>query len=56
LKIWDLDNADYLHLVPIKEKRKKEKELAAEADEKSGDEETPPGTPGPAGNESIQDK
>jgi hypothetical protein len=22
-KIWDLDNADYLHLMPIKEKRKK---------------------------------
>jgi hypothetical protein len=55
-KIWDLDNADYLHLVPIKEKRKKEKELAAEADEESEDEETPPGTPGPAGNASIQDE
>jgi hypothetical protein len=49
-KIWDLDIADYLHLMPIREKRKKEKELAAEADEESGDEETPPGTPGPAGN------
>jgi hypothetical protein len=32
-KIWDLDNADYLHMLPIKEKRKKAKELAAEADE-----------------------
>jgi hypothetical protein len=42
--------------MPIKEKRKKEKELAAEADEESGDEETPPGTPGSAGNESIEDE
>jgi hypothetical protein len=50
-KIWDLDNADYLHLMTIKEKLKKAKELAAEADE-----ETPPGIPGPAGNESIQDE
>jgi hypothetical protein len=55
-KIWDLGNADYLHLMPIKEKRKKKKELATEADEESGDEETPPGTPGPTGNESIQDE
>jgi hypothetical protein len=55
-KIWDLDNADYLHLMPIKENCKKAKELAAEADEKSEDEETPPGTPGPASNESIQDE
>jgi hypothetical protein len=53
--IWDLDNANYLHLMPIKEKHKKAKELAAEADEESGDEETPPGTPGPVGNEIIQD-
>jgi hypothetical protein len=30
--------------------------LAAEADKESGDEETPPGTPGPAGNESIKDE
>jgi hypothetical protein len=28
-KIWDLDNAAYWHLMPINEKRKKEKELAA---------------------------
>jgi hypothetical protein len=55
-KIWDLDNADYVHLMTIKEKRKKEKDLAAEADEESGDEETPPGTSGPAGNESIEDE
>jgi hypothetical protein len=54
--IWDLDIADYLHLMPIEEKRKKEKELAAEANKESGDEETPPGTPGPAGNESIEDE
>jgi hypothetical protein len=40
--------------MPIKEKRKKAKELAAEADEESEDEETPPGIPGPAGNENIQ--
>jgi hypothetical protein len=53
-KIWDLDNADYLHLVPIKEKRNKERELAAEAAEESGDEETPPGIPGPVGNDNIQ--
>jgi hypothetical protein len=32
------------------------KELAAEADEESGDEETPPGTQGHAGNGSIQDE
>jgi hypothetical protein len=55
-KIWDLDNADYLHLMPIKEKCKKAKELAAEASEESGYEETPPETPGHAGNESIQDE
>jgi hypothetical protein len=30
--------------------------LAAEADEESEDEETPPGTPGPAGNDSMQDE
>jgi hypothetical protein len=55
-KICDLDIADYLHLMPIKEKRKKEKELAAEANEESGYKETPPGTPWPAGNESIEDE
>jgi hypothetical protein len=55
-KIWDIYNADYLQLMPIKEKRKKSKELAAEADKESEDEETPPGTPGPAGNESIHDE
>jgi hypothetical protein len=33
-KIWDIDNADYLHLMPIKENRKKAKELAAEAGKK----------------------
>jgi hypothetical protein len=32
-KIWYLGNADYFHLMPIKEKCKKEKELAAEAEE-----------------------
>jgi hypothetical protein len=52
----DLDNADYLHLMPIKEKRRKAKELAAETDKESRDEETPPGTPGPGGNEIIQDE
>jgi hypothetical protein len=55
-KICDLEIADYLHLMPIKEKRKKEKELVAEANEESGQEETPPGTPGPAGNDSIEDE
>jgi hypothetical protein len=55
-KMWDLDNAYYLHLMPIKEKRKKAKELAAEADEESGDEETPHVTPGPAVNESTHDE
>jgi hypothetical protein len=29
--MWDLDNADYMHLMQIKEKLKKAKELAAEA-------------------------
>jgi hypothetical protein len=43
-KIWDLRKAQ------------EEKELAAEAKEEGGDEETPPGTPGPAGNESIEDE
>jgi hypothetical protein len=55
-KICDLEIADNLHLMPIKEKGKKEKELVAEANEESGEEETPPGTPGPAGNESIEDE
>jgi hypothetical protein len=55
-KIWDLDNADYFHLMPIEEKCKKAKELAAEAEKESEDEETHPGTPGPTGNESIQDE
>jgi hypothetical protein len=55
-KICGLEIADYLHLMPIKEKRKKEKELVAEANEESGEEETTPGTPGPAGNESIEDE
>jgi hypothetical protein len=55
-KIWDLDIADYLHLMPIKEKLKKEKELHVEADKEIGDEETPPGTPWPASNESIEDE
>jgi hypothetical protein len=51
-----LDNAEYMHLMPIKEKRKKARELDEEADKESEDEETPPGTPGPAGNEHIQDE
>jgi hypothetical protein len=42
--------------MPIKENCKKEKELAAEANEESGDEETPPGTPGPDGNQSIDNE
>jgi hypothetical protein len=54
--MWVLENADYVHLMPIKEKRKKVRELAAEAEEESEDEETPPGTPGPAGNDHIQDE
>jgi hypothetical protein len=54
-KIWVLDNADYMHLMP-KKKSKNTKELVAEADEESEDEDTPPGTPGPAGNENIQDE
>jgi hypothetical protein len=36
-----------MHFMPIKEKCKKERELAAEANEESEDEEIPPGTPGP---------
>jgi hypothetical protein len=55
-KMWDLNNADYFHLMPIKEKRMKAKEFSAEAYEESEDEETPPGTPGPVGNDSIQDE
>jgi hypothetical protein len=44
-EIWDSDKADYIRLVPLKEKRKREKELAADADEESDVEETHPGTP-----------
>jgi hypothetical protein len=44
-EIWDSDRADYIHLMPLKEKRKREKELAAVADEESDVEETHPGTP-----------
>jgi hypothetical protein len=32
-KKWVLENAEYMHLMPIKEKRRKERELAAEAEE-----------------------
>jgi hypothetical protein len=38
--------------MPLKEKRKREKELAAEADEESDVEETHPGTPESAGHDS----
>jgi hypothetical protein len=55
-KIWVLGNADYMHLMPIKEKRKKERELAAEAEEEGEDEENPPGAPGTTGNEHVQDQ
>jgi hypothetical protein len=30
---WVLENADYMHLIPIKEKCKKARELAEEAEE-----------------------
>jgi hypothetical protein len=42
-----------MHLMPLKEKRKREKELAAEAEEESDVEETHPGTPGSAFNDST---
>jgi hypothetical protein len=52
-EIWDSERADYMHLMPLKEKRKREKELAAEAEEESEVEETHPGTPGSAVNDST---
>jgi hypothetical protein len=52
-EIWDYDRADYIHLMPLKEKRKREKELAAEAKEESEVEETHPGTPGSAVHDST---
>jgi hypothetical protein len=57
-KMWVLENADYMHLMPIKEKCKKKRELTAEAEDEGEDEyeETPPGTPGTAENEHIQDQ
>jgi hypothetical protein len=47
-EMWVLENADYIHLMPIKEKRKKARELAAEAVAEGEGEDTPPGTPGTA--------
>jgi hypothetical protein len=55
-KMWLLDNADYMQLIPIQEKRKKARGLATEAEEEGEDEETPPGTPGPTGNEHLHDE
>jgi hypothetical protein len=55
-KMWVLEISDYMHLMPIKEKRKKAREFTAEAEEEGEDEETPPGTPGPASIEHIQDQ
>jgi hypothetical protein len=54
-EIWDSERADDMHLMPLKEKRKREKELAAEAEaeEESEVEETHPGTPGSAVNDST---
>jgi hypothetical protein len=42
-EIWDSEKADYIHLMHLKEKCKREKELAAEADEESDIEVTHPG-------------
>jgi hypothetical protein len=57
-KIWVLENANYMHLMPIKEKQKKERELNTEAEEEGEDEDedNSPGTGGTAGNENIQDQ
>jgi hypothetical protein len=55
-KIWVLENANYMHLMPIKEKRKNERELAAEAEEEGDDEENSPDTGGTAGDEHIEDQ
>jgi hypothetical protein len=52
-EIWDSERADYIHLMPLKEKRKREKESAAEVEEESEVEETHPGTPGSAVNDST---
>jgi hypothetical protein len=52
-EIWDSDRADYIHFMPLKEKRKREKDLVAEAEEESEVEETRPGTPGSAVNDST---
>jgi hypothetical protein len=53
-KILVLENADYMHLMPVKEKRKRERELAKEDKEEGEDEDNPPGAPGTAGNEHVQ--
>jgi hypothetical protein len=52
--IWVCENAEYMHLRPIKEKRKNERELAAEAEEEGEDKENHPGTAGTAENEHVQ--
>jgi hypothetical protein len=53
-KIWVSKNAEYMHLKPIKEKRKKDRDLAAEAEEEIEDEENLPGAPRTAGNEQVK--
>jgi hypothetical protein len=52
-EIWDSEKADYIQLMPLKEKRKREKELAAEADKESDIEVTHPGTPESADHDST---
>jgi hypothetical protein len=42
-KIWDPENADYLHLMPLKKIRKSDRELEAEEDDDSEDDDSDTG-------------
>jgi hypothetical protein len=52
-EISDSDRAGYIHLMPLKEKHKRGKELATESEEESEVEETHPGKPGSAVHDST---
>jgi hypothetical protein len=54
-KIWDVDNADYLHLMLLKEKRKKERESAAEAAKEDDGEEYSSDTRGDTEDKHVED-
>jgi hypothetical protein len=43
-QIWNPENADYLHLMPVKERREKERETETEAEEENDGEDDEYGT------------